>query len=118
VIRQFAASSRRWGVLALALVPILVSTGCGSSSQFPVASSAVASTCSALDKFFLSRTAPQSELDKVLKQAKNSGDSVMENSARAYQAAAAASNPSGKNESFAKMIGRCQYYGMGPNETP
>jgi hypothetical protein len=113
-----SAPSRRWAILSLAALPIFLLAACGSSDPYPAASPAVSSTCSALDKFFLNQTAPQSDLNKVLKQAKNSGDPVMESAARAYQTAAVATNPSGKNEAFAKLIGRCQYYGIGPNEKP
>ena len=110
--------SRRWTVLTLVVVPIFLLASCGSSDSYPAASPAVSATCKALDQYFLNQTAPQSELGKVLKEAKQSGDSVIENGARAYQTAASAFNQSGKNESFTKMVGRCQYYGIGPNQTP
>ncbi len=54
----------------------------------------------------------------MLKKAKGSGDPVLEKEARTYEAAVFPLNPSKKNGAFAKMIGRCQYYGIGPNETP
>ena len=110
--------SRRWAVLALALVPIFLLAGCGSSSSYPAASPAVSSTCTDLDKFVLNQTAPQSELVKALNDAKHSGDPVLESGARAYQAAVPGFNQSAKNEAFAKMVGRCLYYGLGPNQNP
>jgi hypothetical protein len=113
-----SAPSRRWAVLALAVVPILSLAACGSSDPYPAASPAVSSTCMVLDKYFLNQSVPQSELDKVLKDARKSGDPKLESGARAYRAAASAFNQSGKNEAFAKMVGRCQYYGIGPNQTP
>jgi hypothetical protein len=120
VTPHFSAPSRRWAVLALAVVPILSLAACSSPSDdpYPVASSAVSSTCTILDKYFLNQSAPQSELDKVLKDAKKSGDPKLESDARAYQAAASALSRSGKNEAFAKMVGRCNAYGIGPNQTP
>jgi len=66
----------------------------------------------------LNQTAPQSELNNVLKEAKQSGDLVLESGARAYQAAASAFNQSEKNGAFTKMVGRCLYYGIGPNQNP
>jgi hypothetical protein len=119
MMAHFSVRSRRW-VVALAVVPILTLAACGSASDdpYPPASPAVSSTCQVLDKYFLNQSAPQSELDKALKDAKKSGDQKLESGARAYQAAASAFNQSGKNEAFAKMIGRCEAYGIGPNETP
>jgi len=64
----------------------------------------------------LNQTAPQSELNKVVKEAKQSGDPVLQSGARAYQAAVSGFNQSAKNEAFAKMVGRCLYYGIGPNQ--
>lgn len=117
---HLSAPSRRWAVLALAVVPIFSLAACGGSSDdpYPVASPAVSSTCKVLDKYFLNQSAPQSELDKTLKDAKKSGDPRLESGARAYQAAASAFNQSGKNEAFAKMLGRCEAYGIGPHQTP
>jgi hypothetical protein len=115
---HISARSRRRAVLALAVAPIFALAACGSSDPYPASSPAVSSTCKSLDSYFLNRTAPQSELNKVLKEAKDSGDLTLERGARAYQAAASALNQSGKNEAFAKMVGRCQYYGIGPNQTP
>jgi hypothetical protein len=111
-----ATPSRRWAVLALAVFPILLLAGCGSSDPYPAASPAVSSACSDLDKYYLNQTAPQSELNKVLKEAKQSGDTVLAGAARAYQAAVAPFNQSAKNEAFAKMVGRCQYFGIGPGQ--
>jgi hypothetical protein len=93
---------------------------CGSPSDdpYPAASPAVSSTCKVLDKYFLNQSAPQTELDKALKDAEKSGDARLASAARAYQAAASAVNQSGKNEAFAKMVGRCEAYGIGPNQTP
>jgi hypothetical protein len=117
---HFSFPPRRWVVLALAVVPLFTLAACGGSSDdpFPVASPAVSSTCQVLDKYFLNQSAPQSELDKVLKDAEKSGDPKLESDARAYQAAASAHDQSGKNEAFARMVGRCNAYGIGPNETP
>jgi hypothetical protein len=116
---RVSAPSRRWAALALLVVPILLFAGCGGSSdQFPVASPAVSSTCKAIDKYFVNQAAPQSELNTALKKAKGSGDTVLENAARAYQAAASALNPSARNEAFTQLVGRCQYFDIGPNETP
>jgi hypothetical protein len=110
-----AAPSRRLAGLALAVVPIFLLTACGSSDPYPAASPAVSSTCNDLDKYVLNQAAPHSELNNVLKEAKHSGDPVLESGARAYQAATVF-NQSARNEAFAKMTGRCQYYGLGPNQ--
>ena len=120
MIAHFSALSRRRAVLALAVVPILSLAACSTPSNdpYPVASPAVSSTCKVLAKYFLNQSAPQSELDKVLKDAEKSGDTRLESGARSYQAAASAHNQSGKNEAFAKMVGRCDAYGIGPNQTP
>lgn len=116
---EHVSAPSRWAALLLLVVPVLLLAGCGGSSdQFPVASPAVSSTCKSLDKYFLNQTAPQSELNNVLKQAKESGDSVLENAARAYLAAASAPNPSVRDAAFGKMVGRCQHYDIGPNQTP
>ena len=115
-----SALSRRWAIVALAVVPILTLAACSTppDDPFPAASPAVSSACQILDKYFLNQSAPQSELNKVLKDAENSGDTRLESDARAYQSAAAASNQSEKNEAFALMVGRCEAYGIGPHETP
>ena len=118
VMAHVPVPSRRWAVVALAVGSVILLAGCGSSSSYPEASPAVSSACQSLDKYFLNQTAPQSELNKVLKQATKSGDPVLERAARAYQVAASTINQSEKNEAFAKMVGRCQYYGIGPNQTP
>lgn len=110
--------SRRWSVLALAVVPVFLLTGCGSSDPYPAASPAVGSTCQSIDNYSLSRTPSQSKLNEVLKEARQSGDPVLKSGARAYQAAASEFNQSGKNEAFTKMVGRCLYYGLGPNQNP
>jgi hypothetical protein len=116
---HFLAPSRRWVLLALAVAPIFTLAACGSSDDpYPAASPAVSSTCKVLDKYFLNQSAPQSELNRVLKDAKTSGDPKLESGARAYQAAASALNQSGKNEAFANMVGRCEAYGIGPHQTP
>jgi len=117
---HFSALSRRWVVLALAVVPIFTLAACSTPSDdpYPAASPAVSSACKALDKYFLNQSAPQSALDKVLKDAENSGDPKLESDARAYRTAASAFNQSGKNEAFARMVGRCEAYGIGPHETP
>ena len=118
-MEHVSAQSRRWAALALVVVPLLLLAGCGGSSdQFPVASPAVQSTCKSLDKYFLNQTATPSELNAVLKKAKESGDPELESNARAYQAAASADNLSERNGAFAKMVGRCEDYDIGPNETP
>jgi hypothetical protein len=118
VMPYVSAPSRRWSVLALAVIPIFLLAGCSSSNAYPVASPAVSSTCSDLDKYFLDQTAPKSELNMVLNQAKKSGDPVLESGAHAYETAVLPLNQSKKNEAFAKMVGRCQYYGIGPNQNP
>lgn len=95
---HFSAPSRRWVVLALAAVPMFSLAACGSPSDdpYPAASPAVSSTCKVLDKYFLNQSAPQTELDKALKDAEKSGDARLASAARAYQAAASAVNQSGK----------------------
>lgn len=118
VMAYFSAPSRRWAVLALAIAPILLLAACGSSDPYPAASPAVTSTCKDLDTYYLNQTAPKSDLNKVLNEAKRSGDSVLESAAHAYQAAASPRDQSQKNEAFVKMVGRCQYFGIGPNQNP
>ena len=54
----------------------------------------------------------------MLNEAQKSGDPVLESGAHAYEAAVSPLNQSKKNEAFAKMVGRCQYYGIGPNQNP
>jgi hypothetical protein len=119
-VAHFSAPYRRCAVLALAIVPIVSLAACGSPSDdpYPAASPAVSSTCKVIDKYFLNQSAPQSELDKLLKDAAKSGDPRLQSGARAYQVAASSFNQSGKNEAFAKMVGRCEAFGIGPNETP
>ena len=117
-MRHISLPLRSWVVVALGVVSIFSLAGCGSSDPYPPASSAVSTTCNDLDSYFSSHAAPSSQLNKVLKEAKRSGDPVLERAARAYQAAVAPFNQSEKNTAFAKMIGRCQYYGIGPNQSP
>ena len=114
---RISVPSRRWGVLALAVVPIFLLAGCGSSDPYPAASSAVSSTCSDLDNFDLNQTTSPSELNNVLQEAKTSGDPVLESGARAYRAAASAHNQSAKNGAMTKMLGRCLDIGLGPNQS-
>jgi hypothetical protein len=102
--------------LIAAITPMIVLAGCGSSDPYPAASPAMSSACQAIDKYFLAQIPSESQVKLALRASENSGNATLRDSARAYEAAALRIDQSGMNEAFAKMVGTCQDYGIGPNQ--